>query len=65
MESYQFCCCFSLASAHGSAPIIDGNGVFLGIGAGFTGTIEAELDDDGCGWLEGAIIGIVGAAGQT
>ena len=40
----------------GSAPIIEGNGAFLGIGAGFTGTIEAELDDAGCGCIDGAAI---------
>ena len=45
-------------------PIMDGNGAFLGIGAGFTGTVEAELDGAGCGWLEGATVGIDGAAGQ-
>ena len=50
----------SLASAHGSAPIMDGNGAFLGIGAGFTGTMEAELDDAGCGWIEGVIDGADG-----
>ena len=25
--------------------------------AGFTGTMEAELDDAGCGWIEGVING--------
>ena len=31
---------------------------FLGIGAGFTSTLEAELDDDGCD-------GALGGAGGT
>ena len=39
---------------------MDGNGAFLGIGAGFTGTMEAELDDAGCGWIEGVIDGADG-----
>ena len=56
VEANHFDWCF-LASAQGSAPIIDGNGAFLGIGAGFTGTMEAELDDAVCGWIEGVING--------
>ena len=60
MEAYHFECCFSLASAHGSAPIMDGNGAFLGVGAGFIGTMEAELDDAGCSWIEGLIDGAGG-----
>ena len=39
---------------------MDGNEAFLGIGAGFTGTMEAELDDAGCGWREGVIDGADG-----
>ena len=66
-RNYHWRCCFIFASAHGSAPIEEEPCAFCGadaidgfrvIGAGFTGTMEAELEDVGCD-------GTLGGAGGT
>ena len=68
MESCHWCGGFILASAHGSIPIEDEPCVLCGadaidgfrvIGAGFIGTVEAELEDTGCD----GTLGCAGGAG--